>query len=47
MKKFHDLLKNIYGTKSSGSTTLLSADGSTLLTDDEAILKMWEERFNS
>ena len=31
MKKFHDPLKNIYG-----ATTLLSADGSTLLTDKEA-----------
>ena len=35
MKKFHDALKTIYGTKSSGATTLLSADGSTLPTDEE------------
>ena len=47
MKKFHDVLKTIYGSKSSGATTLLSADGSTLLTDKEAILKMWAEHFNS
>ena len=47
MKKFHDALKNIYGQKSSGATTLLSADGSTLLTDKEAILKRWAEHFNS
>ena len=40
MKTFHDPLKNIYGPKSSGATTLLSADGNTLLTDKEAILKM-------
>ena len=33
MKKIHDELKSIYGPKSSGATTLLSADGSTLLTD--------------
>ena len=33
MKKFHDALKTIYGPKSSGATPLLSADGSTLLTD--------------
>ena len=47
MKKFHDALKNIYGPKSSRATTLLSADGSTLLTDKEAILKRWAEHFNS
>ena len=33
MMKFHDALKTIYGPKSSGATPLLSADGSTLLTD--------------
>ena len=33
MTKFHDSLKTVYGPKSSGATTLLSADGSTLLTD--------------
>ena len=35
MKKFHHALKTIYGPKSSGATTLLSVDGSTLLTDKE------------
>ena len=47
MKKFHDALKTIYGPKSSGATTLLSVDGSTLHTDKEAILKWWAEHFNS
>ena len=48
MKKSHDALKTIYGPKNSGATTLLlSADGSTLLTDKEAILKRWAEHFNS
>ena len=47
MKKFHDTLKTIYGQKSSGSTPLLSADGSTLLTDKHAFLKRWAEHFNS
>ena len=47
MKKFHDALKTIYGPKSSGATTLLSADGKTLLTDKEAILERWAEHFNS
>ena len=36
LKKFHDALKTIYGPKSSGATPLLSADGSTLLTDKDA-----------
>ena len=43
MKKFHDALKTIYGPKSPGATPLLSADGSTLLTD----LDGWAEHFNS
>ena len=30
MEKFHDILKTVYGPKSSGGTPLLSADGSTL-----------------
>ena len=47
MKKFHDALKTNYGPKSSGATPLLSADGSTLLTDKDAILKRWAEHFNS
>ena len=47
MKKFHDALKTIYGPKSSGATPLLSADGSTLVTDKDAILKRWAEHFNS
>ena len=47
MMQFHDALKTIYGPKSSGATRLLSADGSTLLTDKDAILKRWAEHFNS
>ena len=47
MKKFHDALKTIYGPKCSGVTPLLSADGSTLLTDKDATLKRWTEHFNS
>ena len=46
MKKFH-ALKIIYGPKSAGATTLLSADGSTLHIDKEAILKRCAEHFNS
>ena len=47
MKKFHDALKNIYGPKSSGATTYLSADGITLLADKEAILKRRTEHIYS
>ena len=39
MKKFFVALKTIYGPQSSGTTPLLSADGTSLLTDNEAILK--------
>ena len=46
MKKFFDALKTVYGPKSSGTTPLLSADGTSLLTDKEAILKRWAEHFD-
>ena len=39
MKTFFDALKIVYGPQSSGTTPLLSADGTSLLTDKEAILK--------
>ena len=47
MKKFFDALKAVYGPLSSGSTPLLSADGTSLLTDKEVILKRWAEHFDS
>ena len=46
MKKFFDALKTIYGPQSPGTTRLLSADGTSLLTDKEAILKRWAEHFD-
>ena len=46
MKKFFDVLKTVYGPQSSGTTPLLSADGTSLLTDKEAILKRWAEHFD-
>ena len=46
MKKFFDALKTIYGPQSSETTPLLSADGTNLLTDKEAILKRWAEHFD-
>ena len=47
MKKFFDARKTVYGPQSSGTTSLLSADGTSLLTDKEAILKRWTEHFDS
>ena len=47
MKKFHDALKTVYGPKCSGATPRLSVDGSTLLTDKDAILESWAQNFNS
>ena len=46
MKKFFDALKTIYGPQNSGTTPLLSADGTSLLTDKETILKRWAEHFD-
>ena len=46
MKKFFDALKTVYGPRSSGTTPLRSADGTSLLTDKEAILKRWAEHFD-
>ena len=47
MKKFLDALKTVYGSQSSGTTPLLSADGTSVLTDKEAILKRCAEHFDS
>ena len=46
MKKLFEALKTVYGPQSSGTTPLLSADGTSLLTDKEAILKRWAEHFD-
>ena len=46
-KRFYDALKTIYGPQSSGTSPLLSADGTTLLTDKTAILDRWAEHFNN
>ena len=46
MKKFFDALKTVYGPQSLGTTPLLSADGTSLLTDKEAIFKRWAEYFD-
>ena len=46
MKKFYDALKTVFGPQSSGTTPLLSADGTSHLTDKETILKRWAEHFD-
>ena len=46
-KRFYDALKAVYGPQSSGSSPLLSADGSTLLIDKKQILERWADHFNS
>lgn len=46
MKNFYSGLKEVYGPTSSGSSPLLSADGSTLITEKEKILDRWAEHFN-
>ena len=48
MKNFYASLKEIYGPTSSGTAPpLLSADGSTLITDKDKLLERWAEHFNS
>ena len=47
MKKFFYALKTVYGPQCSGTTSLLSAYGTSLLTDKEAILKRWAKHFDS
>ena len=46
MKTFFDALKTMYGPHSSGTTPLLSADGTSPLTGIAAILKRSTEHFD-
>ena len=46
MKNFYSALKQVYGPTSSGSSPLLAADGTTLLTTTEEIMERWTEHFN-
>ena len=47
LKKFYAGLKEVYGPTTSGASPLLSADGSTLITDKEKILERWAEHFDN
>lgn len=46
MKNFYSALQEVYGPTSSGSFPLLSADGSSLITERDKILARWAEHFN-
>ena len=46
-KRFYDALKAVYGPHSSGSSPLLDANGTKLLTEKTQILERWAEHFNS
>ena len=46
-KRFYDALKAVYGPRSHGTSPVLSADGSKLITEKEDILKRWAEHFSS
>ena len=45
-KRFYDALKTVYGPQPSGSSPLLTADGTQLLTEKKQILGRWAEHFN-
>ena len=47
MRNFYHGLKEVYGPTTSGTSPLLSADGSTLITDKDKILERWAEHFDS
>ena len=46
MKRFYDSLKCVYGPSVSGSSPMLSADGSTLITDKNELLERWARHFD-
>ena len=46
MKNFYSSLKEVYGPTSTGSFPLLSADGTTLITEKDKILQRWAEHFD-
>ena len=47
MRAFYEALKAVYGPSHQVQASLRSSDGSTLLTDKEAILQCWSEHFES
>jgi len=47
MRSFYEALKTIYGPAHHVQAPLRTSDGSTLLTDKEAIMQRWSEHFES
>ena len=47
MKRFYDGLKTVYGPCDSGSPPVRSKDGTTMITDQDQILKRWAEHFET
>ena len=45
MNAFYEALKAVYGPSHQSHANISSSDGSTLLTDSEAILQRWPEHF--
>ncbi|CAB4039592.1 Hypothetical predicted protein, partial [Paramuricea clavata] len=45
-KKFYDAVKGVYGPSTRGTSPLLSADGTKLISDRNEILNRWVEHFN-
>jgi hypothetical protein len=45
-KRFYDALKAVYGPQPTGSSPLLTADGTQLLTEKKQILERWAEHFD-
>jgi len=45
-KLFYDAIKAVHGPQPSGTSPLLSADGTTLITDNDEIISRWAEHFN-
>ena len=46
VKKFYDAVKGVYGPSTRGTSPLLSADGTKLISDRNEILNRWVEHFN-
>ena len=46
-KRFYDSIKTLYGPQPTGTSPLLSVDGSQLVTEKDQILKRWAEHFDS
>jgi len=47
LKRFYTAIKEVYGPQSTGTSPLLSSDGSTLITDKPQILQRWAEHFHN